>query len=111
MLPADWTREHNKSVVWLEENLSLRPRNPRVVVTHFSPSRQLVAPEFKTSPSSAAFHTELYWLIEKYAPKLWIYGHDHNTRQDLRIANTRVVCNQWGYKHERMPRETILVEI
>lgn len=110
LLPKDWTEEHRRAVAWLEEALAAAS-SPTVVVTHFAPSKQLTAPQFKASRSNAAFSTELYYLIKKYSPKLWIYGHDHNRAQDRRIGTTRVICNQWGYKHEGFLRETILVEI
>ena len=108
--PVDWSREHAHSLGFLERELA-KEYHPTVVLTHFVPSMQLVQPEFKHSRSNAAFHTELYWLMEKYKPEVWIYGHNHEPHRDMCICDTHVLCNQWGYPHENFPREVHLVKI
>lgn len=110
ILPSDWCEEHKRAVDFLERNLR-NTHEPTVVLTHFAPSMQLVMPEFKHSRSNAAFHTELYWLMEAHKPTVWVYGHNHDPHKDLRICDTRVLCNQWGYPHENFPREVHLVEL
>lgn len=97
LTPQVWDAHHRTALQFLEDNL----RRGDVVVTHTSPSYQLCAKQYRGNKTSAGYHTELYYLIEKKKPALWIYGHDHNVHQDKMIANTRCVCNQRGYNHEQ----------
>jgi hypothetical protein len=102
-----WNAMHKRSLDFLKR--TIQPGD--VVVTHFSPSMQLVPKQYKGSRTSAGYHSELYYLIEEKKPALWIYGHDHDSHRDVMIADTRVVCNQKGYPHENLHYAPRIVEV
>lgn len=114
MSPFVWTREHMRCREWLEEALANRnPRKPTVVVTHFVPSKVLRPPRFLGSVLAGAYESEMTDLMAKYEPELWVYGHNHGPRVDRMIYDTRVVCNQKGYYHEKRvpPYQPWIVEV
>lgn len=89
---------HRESVAWLAGELAKPYAGKTVVVTHHLPSMQSVAERFKASPLSAAFASNLDYLVGK--ADLWIHGHTHDNF-DYRLGNCRVVCNPRGYVRER----------
>jgi len=48
---------------------------------------------------SAAYASNLDYVIERYQPKYWIHGHLHNSSH-YNIGKTQVVCNPRGYTGE-----------
>lgn len=73
-----------------------------VVVTHHLPSYKSVAPCFANSPLNDFFVCDVEPLIASRQPALWVHGHTH-TSCDYQIGKTRVVCNPYGYPHEKNP--------
>jgi Icc-related predicted phosphoesterase len=67
-----------------------------IVVTHHLPSHRCVAPRFSGSALNAFFVCDVEELIEHRRPLLWLHGHTHSS-VDLRIGETRVLCNPFGY--------------
>lgn len=70
-----------------------------VVVSHHLPSYECVADKYMLSPLNRFFVGECDDLIQSLKPKLWIHGHTHEV-MDRKIADTRVICNAFGYVHE-----------
>lgn len=70
----------------------------KVVISHFLPSRALVAP--KHQQAIGGLLKSAYWtsdLPQLYAQAdLWIYGHSHDNIH-LNIDTTRFISNQRGY--------------
>lgn len=71
-----------------------------VVVTHHAPTPYSVAPQYKNDPLSAAFASDLRWLLDEYPEiRLWVHGHVHNPC-DYVYKECRVVCEPFGYYNE-----------
>jgi Icc-related predicted phosphoesterase len=50
-------------------------------------------------------------MIERYQPALVVHGHIHNS-VDLRVNQSRIVCNPHGYGNENPAFEgSLVVEI
>lgn len=67
-----------------------------IVVTHFLPNEQLIQPMFKGDMYNAYF-CNMKCAEHNINPKFWIYGHNHDTFNELNIENTIYVTNQYGY--------------
>jgi predicted phosphodiesterase len=79
-------------VEWFEQDLS----GARVVISHHAP---VVNPNTQHGNSELmpAFNSlDMLPIIEKYQPRLWVYGHTHEC-DDQMIGNTRIISNQRGY--------------
>jgi predicted phosphodiesterase len=96
--PIDVMAMHQRSLAWLTERLDAPFDGPTVVVTHAAPSLRSIAPMHRGDPVSAAFASDLEWMLDGRAT-LWIHGHTHFCC-DYEIGGTRVVANQRGYPHE-----------
>ena len=94
---ADFNELHKNSLLFLEERLNQSPQTTKVVVTHHVPTFQHYPPQFKGSPLSEAFATELTPFIETSNVHSWIYGHHHCNIPDFKIGNTNMLTNQLGY--------------
>lgn len=66
----------------------------RVVVTHFCPHQNSIAPRFRFAQSSGYFSSHM--VRHMGWDGLWIHGHTH-THFDYIIGETRVICNPRGY--------------
>ncbi len=94
--PADTIQLHEaftkKLLIWFQEDLS----GERVVITHHAP---VVNPDtqYGTSPLMPAFNSlDMLPIIEKYQPRLWVYGHTHECDNHM-IGRTQIISNQLGY--------------
>lgn len=99
--PADARRIHNRSVAWLNDALDAPFDGPTVVVTHHAPSLRSVAPAFRDNDVTAAYASDLEWMLDGRAT-LWVHGHLHHC-VDYVVGGTRVVANQRGYPDDRVP--------
>lgn len=111
--PKDAALLHWASVKWLREKLKEPFNGPTVVVTHHAPSRRSIPPRYAEDRTSAAYASDLEWLILEGRPDVWIHGHIHSS-QDYRIGATRVLCNPRGYwPTELNPdfQEKLLIEV
>jgi Icc-related predicted phosphoesterase len=81
-----------KLLAWFEKYLN----GPRVVITHHAP---VINPntQYRNSPLAPAFNSlDMVAIIQKYQPRLWIYGHTHECDNQL-VGKTQVISNQSGY--------------
>lgn len=103
-------QQHQYLEVWLNEELLEND----IVVTHHLPSVQCVAPQYKLSPLTPFFLSELDDLILEKKPKIWLSGHTH-TQFDFNIGPTRLVCNPLGYPGEQQEQAAfqpkLLIEV
>lgn len=91
--------------MWNESKAALAHSDAEIVVTHHMPSPTLVHPKYKGCWDG--FASELDDMIRP--PRtLWIYGHTH-TKSDVRIRDTRCVCNPRGYPNENLAFEDLVV--
>ncbi|MCU0804511.1 MAG: metallophosphoesterase family protein [Burkholderiales bacterium] len=105
----DWIALHRADRAWLEARLAAPFAGPTVVVTHFLPHPQSIAPRFAGHPFNPGFATDLSHLMGRAA--LWMHGHTH-TALDYVVGGTRIVCNPRGYPHERTGfRPDLVVEV
>ncbi|NUN09014.1 MAG: metallophosphoesterase [Ignavibacteriaceae bacterium] len=94
----DTAKKHLQSVDWFRTEAMFNNMN-KIVITHHAPSIHSLSPEFREDLVSAAYASNLEYLIEELDPLLWIHGHTHRC-VDYRIANTRIISNQKGYPDE-----------
>ena len=96
MTPRDTTRYHERTVAYIEEVLARPFDGPTVVVSHHAPHPRSIHRRYLDSPSSAAYASDLTWLIERYKPEFWLHGHVHDSF-DYEVDQTRIICNPRGY--------------
>lgn len=97
----DWVYKENERA---EKFLYAELRKDDVLLTHYLPSHESVAPEFAGSPLNAFFVCDIEDLIAVRKPQLAIHGHTHSS-MNYPLGPTRVVCNPFGYAgHEENPK-------
>jgi len=85
-------QENAKNVEFLRR--MMKPGD--VVVTHHLPTHLSVPPEFKSSPLTAFYVTDMSKEVLRLKPTLWVHGHAHHSF-DYRLGQTRIVANPFGY--------------
>jgi len=75
-----------------------------IVVTHYLPAEESVAPQYKGSLLNCFFLCDVSEIIHFGGPKLWLHGHTHSSF-DYQLGPTRVVCNPFGYARHEENRE------
>ena len=90
---AEWVFEANREA---QECLRTTVTTDDVVVTHHIPTPEGTLPHWRRSPLNVFYVTDMTDLIQQAQPKLWAYGHTHDSH-DFRIGRTRLVCNPFGY--------------
>lgn len=98
--PRDTLALHRKAVAWLDVELAKPFDGRTVVVTHFAPHRDCVAPQHRHSDVSPYFATDLAWLMRKHRIDVWCHGHTHTNNDFVAENGCRVVANQRGYPQE-----------
>ena len=98
--PRDTQKLHRIAVRWLEAELAKPFEGKTVVVTHFAPHRDCVAPKHQDSTVSPYFVTDLSRLMIKHKIDVWCHGHTHTNNDFVAENGCRVVSNQLGYPGE-----------
>lgn len=98
--PFDTLALHRKAVRWLDAELGKPFDGKTVVVTHFAPHRECVAPQHEGGEVTPYFVTDLAWLMAKHRIDVWCYGHTHTNNDFIAENGCRVVSNQRGYANE-----------
>ncbi|HTQ73524.1 MAG TPA: metallophosphoesterase [Burkholderiales bacterium] len=94
---------------WLAAELARAFAGRTVVITHFAPHPNSIAPAYANHPANPAFVLNLDDLMGRAV--LWIHGHTH-TFFDYHVRGTRVICNPRGYPKEATGfRPDLTVEI
>lgn len=101
LLPSNLPVFFQKAVRWLEQELAKPFDGKTVVITHFAPHRDCIAPQYKGDLLTPYFVSDLSWLIEKYPIDAWCFGHTHHNVDFIAKGGCRVVSNQVGYPTER----------
>lgn len=93
--------EHQIAVEFLSQELARDTHIPKVVLTHWPPSRKSIHPRFMGDELTPYFINDYPALVEQAA--LWLHGHTHDDF-DYRIGNDpalgRVICHPRGYPYE-----------
>jgi hypothetical protein len=68
-----------------------------VVVTHFLPARECIAPRWRGGELlNDYFANDLGSMIAEMQNTTWLFGHTHDA-MDFMLGTTRLVCNPHGY--------------
>ena len=105
-----WVYDENlKAVGFLRQNL--QPGD--IVVTHHIPSPSCVSERYKDSALNPFFVCDLTKLILERRPRLWMFGHTHDTIEAT-IGVTEMRCNPFGYAYRNLnPRfqDRLIIEV
>ena len=86
-----------KHLDYIKQSYEQRGDKPVVVVTHFLPARECIAPRWRGSDLlNDYFANDLGSWIAEMQNTTWLFGHTHDA-VDLQLGNTRVVANPHGY--------------
>lgn len=99
---------HQCSRTFLELTLAMPCDDPTVVVTHHAPHVGSLHPNYRDDLLSAAYVSDLSFVIENGQPDLWIHGHVHHSF-DYQVGVTRMLCNPHGYGDENPAFDPALV--
>ena len=102
----DWMRNrHQEDLDFITKSLEDTRGMKQVVVTHHLPSRQCVHPKWLVTENdpfgdiNLGFYTDLDWVINKFNPKYWVFGHTHDSVHKFHSNGlTQLVCNPRGYR-------------
>lgn len=98
LLTTDDTIEIFKNTVEFFDNELYKDFDGKtIIVTHHMPSEKTVSERFKDSfHLNGGFRSDLDWLIEKYQPDFWLFGHTHCPVSEF-IGKTHLLANPRGY--------------
>jgi predicted phosphodiesterase len=86
-----------KHLEYIQQSYEQRGDKPVVIVTHFLPARECIAPRWQgTELINDYFANDLGSMIADMQNTTWLFGHTHDA-VDLTLGNTRLVCNPHGY--------------
>lgn len=105
--PEKHVDQHLEEVGYIQEQLEKYRDKKRIVVTHYVPTTQCIAPFFADSPLNPYFINDLDWLIDNHRPEAWIFGHTHTKFNKLHSNEyTQLRCNPRGYPQESKRKYT-----
>jgi len=82
---------------FIKQAYETRGDKKTVVVTHFLPARECIAPRFRGPDLiNDYFANDLGQYISTMSDTTWLFGHTHDST-DIVLGNTRVVANPHGY--------------
>jgi predicted phosphodiesterase len=82
---------------YIQDQYEQRGNNKVVVVTHFLPARECIAPRFRGPDLiNDYFANNLGEYISTMSDTTWLFGHTHDAT-DIVLGDTRVVANPHGY--------------
>lgn len=102
-----WTPEDHVQANLVErqfiiDNLEKYKHKKCVLITHFVPTVQCITEFFRASNINPYFINDLDFIIDKYEPVAWLFGHTHTKWDQLHTnGKTRLICNPRGYPGER----------
>ena len=101
-MPVDAADQHDLDWGYIQAEVAAT-EGKCVVVTHFLPSWQCIAPEYRGETRiNHYFATELgNTIVDMKNVPLWMFGHTH-TPTDNTIGDTRCVCNPYGYHNKEI---------
>ena len=102
--------EHARQTQLLREQADLVD----MVITHWPPTRDAVAPRFKGDGMNGYFVNNREDLVEDIGAQIWISGHVHDPYRVV-VGNTLVIGNPTGYPSEapesRLFRRDFAIEV
>lgn len=95
LVPEDTTEFHKeyvkKLIEWLETT-----EGKKVVISHHAPVSNPNSEHYDSELQPAYVSLDMIPIILKYKPNLWVWGHTHETYDDI-MGVTRLVANCRGY--------------
>jgi hypothetical protein len=92
-----------KHLDYIKLHYELRGDRRVVVVTHFLPARECIAPQWRGGDLlNDYFANDLGSWIADMKNTTWLFGHTHDA-MDFELGNTRLVCNPHGYHGSSEP--------
>ena len=92
-----------KHLDYIKLHYELRGDRRVVVVTHFLPARECIAPQWRGGDLlNDYFANDLGSWIADMENTTWLFGHTHDA-MDFELGNTRLVCNPHGYHGSSEP--------
>lgn len=86
-----------KHIDFIKQAYEQRDGKKVVVVTHFLPARECIAPRFRGPDLiNDYFANDLGSYIAEMTDTTWLFGHTHDAT-DIQLGNTRLVANPHGY--------------
>ncbi len=85
---------------FLREELQKPWAGKTVVVTHWLPHPDCIAPQFRESELSPYFCCDCSDLLNDFNIDVWAYGHSHGSRDFVHPSGCRIISNQRGYPSE-----------
>ncbi|AQA18975.1 hypothetical protein BST95_12705 [Halioglobus japonicus] len=107
LTPRAMREIHLDSRKWLGDQLAKHAPDKTIVVTHFPPSLATVNVTKVQDTLKAYYVSGVDDLVDKYQPRLWIYGHNHYS-DSLNLGQTHCFSNQVGYPGEQGTRHSPL---
>jgi len=85
--------------------------NCDVFVSHIGPIvPKTLKLEYQNPTTGFYYFDGRKYLENPKAPKLWIFGHSHDSYY-FKYDNTTLICNPLGYKHEKMNHEIQVLDL
>lgn len=90
-------KAYYEHVEFIKQAYEARDSKKVVVVTHFLPARECIAPKWRgPNPINDYFANDLGDYISEMTDTTWLFGHTHDAT-DIMLGDTRIVCNPHGY--------------
>lgn len=97
---VEFSKLHQYSTAWLEQQLAQPFSGKTVVITHHAPSLWSWN-DSAHALKKLAYCSDLKPFLHEYEVAAWIHGHVHS-QMDYRIAGTRILCNPRGYAGKKI---------
>jgi predicted phosphodiesterase len=97
---VEFSKLHQYSTAWLEQQLAQPFAGKTVVITHHAPSLWSWN-DSAHALKKLAYCSDLKPFLHEYEVAAWIHGHVHS-QMDYRIAGTRILCNPRGYAGKKI---------
>ena len=90
-------KTYYQHIDYIKDQYEQRGDNKVVVVSHFLPARECIAPRFRGPDLiNDYFANDLGEYISTMSNTTWMFGHTHDAT-DIILGDTRVVANPHGY--------------
>jgi predicted phosphodiesterase len=90
-------KTYYKHIDYIKQSYEARDNKKVVVVTHFLPARECIAPRWRGPDLiNDYFANNLGEYIATMSDTTWLFGHTHDAT-DIQLGDTRVVANPHGY--------------
>ncbi|MHB1665875.1 metallophosphoesterase [Thiomonas sp.] len=94
---------HDQAIAWLQKAIAEPFAGPKIVLTHFAPSRKSLPASWADDPLGGAYANSMEALLRVFGEqgvRRWLHGHIH-TAAEYRIGQIRVSSNPFGYPGEQ----------